>query len=85
MDQERFAEFDLLVADAIEEAERRLADEKARARKRAVQLNREQGYHRLAMAIDRPTRSKGRPNLPGQLSFFPTSDPSLFDDDTDAG
>ena len=78
MEQERLAQWDLLVDDAIREAERRLDDEKTRARKRAIQLGREQGYHRLAVAIDRPTRSEVSPS---QLSFFPTRDPSLFESD----
>ena len=77
MEQERLAQWDLLVDDAIREAERRLTDEKARARKRAIQLGREQGYHRLAVAIDRPGRSTDV--SPSQLSFFPTKDPNLFD------
>ena len=77
MEQERLAQWDLLVDDAIREAERRLTDEKARARKRAIQLGREQGYHRLAVAIDRPGRSDVSPS---QLSFFPTKDPNLFED-----
>lgn len=76
MEQERLAQWDLLVDDAIREAERRLTDEKARARKRAIQLGREQGYHRLAVAIDRPGRAEVSPS---QLSFFPTRDPKLFD------
>lgn len=66
----------LLIDEAITAAERRLADESARARRRAVQLAREQGYHRLAVAIDRPAR-KAKPN-PDQLTFFP-NDPTLFD------
>ncbi len=66
----------LLIDEAITAAERRLADERARARRRAVQLAREQGYHRLAVAIDRPAR-RPKPN-PDQLSFFPV-DPTLFD------
>lgn len=77
-DESRLAEWDLLVADAIEEAERRLASEKTRERNRAIQLAREQGYHRLALEIDRPHRSK-KVNS-SQLSFFPTSDPTLFGD-----
>jgi hypothetical protein len=77
MEQERLAHWDLLVDDAIREAERRLGDERSKARKRAVQLGREQGYHRLAVAIDRPERKKVSPS---QLSFFPTRDPSLFDE-----
>ncbi|HEV3472525.1 MAG TPA: hypothetical protein VG408_04880 [Actinomycetota bacterium] len=64
-----------LIDEAITSAEQRLADESARAKRRAVQLAREQGYHRLAVAIDRPAQVK--PN-PDQLSFFPT-DPTLFD------
>lgn len=67
----------LLVDEAIETAERRLRQEDERARKRAVQLAREQGYHRLAVEIDRPARTKISPD---QLSFFP-SDPTLFDRD----
>lgn len=65
----------LLVDEAIESAERRLRAEDERARKRAVQLAREQAYHRLAVEIDRPARTKISPD---QLSFFPT-DPTLFD------
>lgn len=76
MEQERLAQWDLLVDDAIKEAERRLGDEKTKARKRAIQLGREQGYHRLAVAIDRPERGGVSPS---QLSFFPKGDPSLFD------
>ncbi|MBA2724975.1 MAG: hypothetical protein H0U53_03200 [Actinobacteria bacterium] len=75
MDQGRLAEWDLLVDDAIKEAERRMASEEEHSKKRAVQLAREQGYHRLAVEIDRPGRS---PVGAGQLSFFP-SDPTLFD------
>ena len=65
----------LLVDEAIDAAERRLRLEDERARKRAVQLAREQGYHRLAVEIDRPARVKISPD---QLSFFP-KDPTLFD------
>ena len=67
----------LLVDEAIETAERRLRQEDERALKRAVQLAREQGYHRLAVEIDRPARTKISPD---QLSFFPT-EPTLFDRD----
>lgn len=67
----------LMVDEAIETAERRLRQEDERARKRAVQLAREQGYHRLAVEIDRPARTKISPD---QLSFFPT-EPTLFDRD----
>lgn len=65
-----------LVEEAITSAERRHEDEKATAKKRQLQLDRERAYHRLAVEIDRPTRKKAGP---GQLSFFPT-DPQLFDD-----
>ena len=64
-----------LIEEAIEAAERRLQEEDRKARKRAIQLAREQGYHRLALEIDRPARTTAGP---GQLSFFPT-DPTLFD------
>jgi hypothetical protein len=69
-----------LVDEAIATAEARLHDETVesrRAAKRQVQLAREQGYHRLATAIDRPSVR----NTPGggQLSLFP-SDPTLLDD-----
>lgn len=68
-----------LIEDAIREAEERRAAEKDQAKKRAVQLAREQAYHRLALEIDRP-KSKSKVT-PGQLSFFPT--PTLFDQDDD--
>lgn len=64
-----------LIDDAIEHAERRLEDEKHRARRRAVQLAREQGYHRLAVEIDVARRLRVNP---GQLSLLP-EDPTLFD------
>lgn len=70
-----------LIEDAIRDAETRRKDEKARAKKRALQLAREQGYHRLAVAIDRPGNGhsgKGRPGK-GQLRLFPVED-QLFDD-----
>jgi len=65
-----------LVDEAIRAAERRLLEEGKSARRRAVQLAREQGYHRLALAIDRPARAGV---CPGQLVLFDT-DPTLFDD-----
>jgi hypothetical protein len=68
------AEWELLVDEAIREAEHRLAQESAR--KRSLQLAREQGYLRLALEIDRPRR---RGPGKGQLSFFP--EPTLFDQD----
>jgi len=64
-----------LIDDAIRSAEQKLTAEKARARRRALQLAREQGYHRLALAIDRPRAGRGA----GQLSLFAT-DPTLFDE-----
>ncbi len=64
-----------LIEEAIADAQRRLEEEDSKAKKRALQLAREQGYHRLAVEIDRPSRRKVNP---GQLSFFP-SDPTLFD------
>jgi hypothetical protein len=65
-----------LIDEAIEEAERRLEQEKERARRRAVQLAREQAYHRLAVAIDRPATPS---RLHGQLTLF-DDDLTLFDD-----
>lgn len=64
-----------LVDEAIHRAEKRLEAEEKRAQRRAVQLAREQAYHRLAVAIDRPPVDDVSPD---QLSFFP-SDPTLFD------
>ena len=69
-----------LIEDAILQAEKRHAAEQERAQKRAVQLAREQAYHRLALEIDRPKREKAGPGH-GQLSFFPT--PTLFDQDNE--
>jgi hypothetical protein len=63
-----------LIDAAIKAAEDRLEAERRIARKRAVQLAREQGYHRLAVAIDRPEKQNSR-----QLSLF-GDDPTLFDD-----
>ena len=65
-----------LVDETIAVAEARLEAEDANADKRALQLAREQAYHRLALEIDRPSDDKV---TPGQLSFFPT--PTLFDQD----
>lgn len=64
-----------LIDEAIRTAEQRREAEKSAAKKRAVQLAREKAYHRLAVAIDRPTRAHD----PRQLRLFP-SDPTLFDD-----
>lgn len=70
-----------LIDEAIREAEERRAVEKEQAKKRAVQLAREQAYHRLAIEIDRGGQDSGKNNnlTPGQLSFFPT--PTLFDEE----
>jgi hypothetical protein len=77
MEQKQLPEWEHdLIDEAVDEAERRLARERARAAHRAVQLAREQAYHRLAVAIDRPQRDT---QTRGQLSLFPT-DPRLFDD-----
>ena len=78
VEQEKLSEWDLLVDEAIQEAERRLADERTRAQRRAVQLAREQAYHRLAVELDRPRNNHEVGEA--QLSFFP-KDPTLFDED----
>ena len=65
-----------LIEEAIRLAEQRLEDERKRARRRAVQLAREQAYHRLAVAIERPRRGGDDPM---QLRLFP-GEPTLFDD-----
>ena len=65
-----------LIDEAIQDAETRHEAEKDRAQKRALQLGREQGYHRLAVAIDRPPQTKVGA---GQLSLFPL-ERTLFDD-----
>lgn len=76
MEQARLPEWESqLIEEAITAAERRHEEERQQAKKRAVQLAREQAYHRLAIEIDRPAREEAGP---GQLSFFPT-DPTLFD------
>ena len=67
----------LLIDEAIAAAERRYEDEKLGAGHRAIELDRQRAYHRLALEIDRPKPAAKR--HPGQLSFFPT-DPTLFDD-----
>jgi hypothetical protein len=66
-----------LINEAIDTAERKLEKERSRARNRAVQLAREQAYHRLAVAIDRPSRSTVSGD---QLTLF-GSTPTLFDVD----
>jgi hypothetical protein len=64
-----------VIDEAIRAAEERRAAERNRGRRRAIQLAREQAYHRLAVAIDRPGRAIAGP---GQLSLWP-EDPTLFD------
>ena len=78
MEQAQLPEWEtLLIDEAIAAAERRYENEKLWARHRAIELDRQRGYHRLALEIDRPEPVAKR--HPGQLSFFPT-DPTLFDD-----
>lgn len=77
MSQESLPEWEAsFVDDVIARAEARLEEERSRARTRALQLAREQAYHRLAVAIDRPQRVAVSP---GQLSFLPAP-PKLFED-----
>ncbi|MFN2491012.1 MAG: hypothetical protein ABR529_15025 [Actinomycetota bacterium] len=77
MAQERLPDWEgEMLDELVTSAEERHEQEKVRARKRALQLAREQAYHRLAVAIDRPT---GHEKRTGQLSLFAT-DPTLFDD-----
>jgi hypothetical protein len=78
-EQETLPEWEsLLIDEAITAAERRYADEQARAKNREVELRRQQAYHRLALEIDRPEPTPV--DLPGQLRLFP-SEPTLFDED----
>jgi hypothetical protein len=64
-----------MIEDTIHEAESRARLAEDRARSRALQLAREQGYHRLALAIDRPDAAGVNP---AQLKLWST-DPTLFD------
>jgi hypothetical protein len=76
MPQEQLPEWDRsLIDEMLHGAEQRLLEERARAARRALQLAREQAYHRLAAAIDRPEGAQVR----GQLSLWP-EDLTLFDD-----
>lgn len=64
-----------MIEETIVEAEGRARMAEDRAKSRALQLAREQGYHRLALAIDRPEV----PGVsPAQLRLWST-DPTLFD------
>lgn len=77
MEQEPLPQWESeMIDEAIREAEVRHENERDRAKKRAVQLAREQAYHRLALEIDRPKQTEV---TQGQLSFFPN--PTLFDQD----
>lgn len=77
MEQAKLPEWEEdLIDAAIRAAEDRIEAERKAARRRAVQLAREQGYHRLAVAIDRPEPSAANSR---QLSLF-GDDPTLFDD-----
>jgi hypothetical protein len=76
MPQDQLPEWDRsLIEEMLEGAEQRLVEERDRATRRALQLAREQAYHRLAVAIDRPDNAQ----VHGQLSLWP-EDPTLFDD-----
>lgn len=83
MQQQQLPEWESdLIDDAIRTAERRFEEEQqreAKARKRALQLAREQAYHRLAVEIDRPKKKTAGP---GQLCLFKTDD-TLFDEITE--
>jgi hypothetical protein len=65
-----------LLDDAVTSRPADAEEEHVRARRRALQLAREQAYFRLALEIDRPKRTRVSPS---QLSFFPTT-PTLFDE-----
>ncbi|MGH2777924.1 MAG: hypothetical protein ACRDJB_04675 [Actinomycetota bacterium] len=70
-----------LIDEAIATAQERLEAERAQAHRRAIQLAREQAYHRLAVAIDGAGRGRVSGN---QLTLF-GSDPTLFDLSDEAG
>ncbi|MGI8521234.1 MAG: hypothetical protein ACR2MC_11645 [Actinomycetota bacterium] len=76
MSQERPLWESELVDEAVRAAEKRYEAERERASRRALQLAREQGYHRLAVALDRPQNSA---QIPGQLCLF-VREGTLFDD-----
>lgn len=80
MDQQRLPSWEsALIDDAIRVAEEKLQAEEATGKRRAVQLAREQAYHRLAVAIDRPSKHTGPA---GQLQLF-GRDPTLFDEEAE--
>jgi len=77
MEQAALPDWELdLIDEAIAEAERRLEEERRKAARRALQLAREQAYHRLAVAIDHPVGKRAA--NPGQLRLF-DGDLTLFD------
>jgi hypothetical protein len=76
MSQERPLWESELVDEAVRAAETRYEAERERASRRALQLAREQGYHRLAVALDRSQKSD---QIPGQLCLF-LREGTLFDD-----
>jgi hypothetical protein len=67
-----------LVDEAVRAAQKRYEAERERSSRRALQLAREQGYHRLAAALDRPSRKSGQ--VSGQLCLF-LREETLFDDE----
>ena len=64
-----------MLEEAMLQAEERIRTETARAELRARQLAREQAYHRLALAIDRPREPAA---TPGQLRLWPV-EATLFE------
>jgi hypothetical protein len=76
MSQERPLWESELVDEAVRAAEMRYEAERERGSRRALQLAREQGYHRLAVALDRPQKAR---QIPGQLCLF-LREGTLFDD-----
>jgi hypothetical protein len=77
MPQDKLPEWERsLIDEILRSVDHRLDEERKRAARRALQLAREQAYHRLAVAIDRP-RPEAR--VRGQLTLWP-EDPTLFDD-----
>jgi hypothetical protein len=65
-----------LVDEVVRSAQQRYEAENERSSRRALQLAREQAYHRLAVALDRPS-TKGQ--VSGQLCLF-VREETLFDE-----
>jgi hypothetical protein len=65
-----------LMDEVVRSAQQRYEAENERSSRRALQLAREQAYHRLAVALDRPSK-KG--HVAGQLCLF-VREETLFDD-----